>query len=453
MSIAGINSYRYSNYQYNIAFQKPQSHMKELNGTTILTERSDTDNDVYRSASTKSVLAAESRRYSQGEFDLSLLVAGNNSESYFKGTMNSSRDVDYFHVDATSQILSRKPILVKMEMPDGADYDLTVYDSEGNQVGMAVVNEDDTKTLTIPCDWSSSSNFVIKICQHDSSNVVNGTYKLTFSQGEMPQKTKEWMADRKPAGTMSEEQNAPDYMIKEKREEKNAKGMEALHRAQYDSLPEELKYTGNSSASELLQRQMQGEKLSDAEKAYISIYGNQTEIAQAEAMEQKQELEQGFSEYLASVGLSGKAFEFTINSSGEVEVRGLEDEQKKLVQNYVKEHQNTFKNIYLQTSEETTGMTDEQYRIAGYVDECNRFLGKLSDGKITVDDLSLEQKKEGYYTTGNWIAGLPSEVEQAVNHADSAGQYFEYKEMLNSILEYKRLHGTVPQYHVRYRFT
>ena len=32
MSIAGINNYRYSNYQYNIAFQKPQSHMKELNG-------------------------------------------------------------------------------------------------------------------------------------------------------------------------------------------------------------------------------------------------------------------------------------------------------------------------------------------------------------------------------------------------------------------------------------
>lgn len=424
--------------------------MKELGGTTVMTERSDTDNDVYRNASTKAVLAAETDRYSQGIFDLSLLVAGGNSESYFKGTMSSGSDVDYFNVDATSQILSRRPILVNMEMPEGADYDLTVYDSEGNQVGIAVTNEDGTKTLTIPCDWSSSKNFVIKICQHDSEKSVEGTYKLTFSQGEMPQETKDWLANRKPAGTMSGEQNLPDYMIKEKREEKNVKGVEALHKAQYDALPEELKYTGDLSASELLKKQMQGETLSEAEKAYIAIYGNQKETAQAESTENRQKLEQEFSEYLDSVGLSQKVFTFTITSSGDVVINGLEEEQKALVENYIKENQSVFKNIYLQTAEETVNMTDEQYRLAGYVEECNRFLAKISDGQITVDDLSLEQKAEGYYTSNTWIAGLPSSVEQEINHADSTGSYYEYKEMLNSILEYKRLNGEVPQYHINY---
>ena len=440
----------YSNYNYTISYQKPQSYMKELGGTAVMTEKSDTDNDVYRNASTKAVLAAKVERYSQGTFDLSLLVAGGNSESYFKGTMSNSRDVDYFNVDATSQILSRRPVLVKMEMPEGADYDLAVYDSQGNQVGIATANEDGTKTLTIPCDWSSSKNFVIKICQHDSEKSVEGTYKLTFSQGEMPQETKDWMTNRKPTGTMSGEQNLPDYMIKEKREEKNAKGMEALHKAQYDALPEELKYTGKLSASELLQKQMKGEVLSEAEKAYIAIYGNQKETAQADAMEYKQKVEQDFSDYLDSVGLSGKTFQFAITASGEVEISGLAEEQEKLVRDYLEEHQKVFKSIYLQTSEETTNMTDEQYRLAGYVEECNRFLAKISEGQITVDDLSLEQKTEGYYTAGNWIAGLPSSVEQDVNHANSAGQYYEYKEMLNSILEYKRLNGEVPQYHVSY---
>lgn len=46
----------YSNYNYTISYQKPQSYMKELGSTAVMTEKSDTDNDVYRNASTKAVL-------------------------------------------------------------------------------------------------------------------------------------------------------------------------------------------------------------------------------------------------------------------------------------------------------------------------------------------------------------------------------------------------------------
>ena len=98
--------------------------------------------------------------------------------------------MDYFHVDTTSQI-SRRPVIINMEMPAGADYDLTVYDENGNQVGMAVENEDGTKTLTIPCDWSNSRRFVIKVSQNGSGECVEGNYKLTFSQGEMPKDVKD----------------------------------------------------------------------------------------------------------------------------------------------------------------------------------------------------------------------------------------------------------------------
>lgn len=60
-------------------------------------------------------------------------------------------------------------------------------------MGMAVMNADGTKTLTIPCDWSSSRGFVLKVSQNGTNIDVKGNYKLTFSQGEMPQETKEWM--------------------------------------------------------------------------------------------------------------------------------------------------------------------------------------------------------------------------------------------------------------------
>ena len=101
--------------------------MKELGGTTVMTERSDTDNDVYRNASTKAVLAAETDRYSQGIFDLSLLVAGGNSESYFKGTMSSGSDVDYFMVIPNLSIMSAAGI---------SPYPLTVQTGIGTTFSM-----------------------------------------------------------------------------------------------------------------------------------------------------------------------------------------------------------------------------------------------------------------------------------------------------------------------------
>ena len=34
-----------------------------------------------------------------------------------------------------------------------------------------------------------------------------------------------------------------------------------------------------------------------------------------------------------------------------------------------------------------TGLSDEKYRLAGYVEELDRFLNKVSNGNVTVDDL------------------------------------------------------------------
>ena len=165
------NITRNTSYNYFITYEKPQSKLKDWGGTKALVEKNDADNDVYRNAVTKATMIAEDVRYSQGNFDLSMLIGGGNTNSYFTGKLNSDTDVDYFHVDTTSQI-SRRPVIINMEMPEGADYDLTVYDGKGNQVGMAVANEDGTKTLTIPCDCSNSRKFVIKVSQNGSGDAV-----------------------------------------------------------------------------------------------------------------------------------------------------------------------------------------------------------------------------------------------------------------------------------------
>lgn len=451
------NITRNSTYNYSITYEKPQSKLKDWGGTKALVEKNDADNDVYRNAVAKATMIAEDVRYSQGTFDLSMLIGGGNTKSFFTGKLSSATDVDYFHVDTTSQI-SRRPVIINMEMPAGADYDLTVYDENGNQVGMAVENEDGTKTLTIPCDWSNSRRFVIKVSQNGSGECVEGNYKLTFSQGEMPKDVKDAL-ERMQSGEAELVESNPERRaslgaaLKEKNEARNLAETEKLHQAQYNAISEELRYKGSSTVEELLEKELHGEPVTEAERTYIAIYGNQNDIYHVECQKRKQGLEQEFSSYLESIGLSGKEFSIHLETGGKAVVSGLDEAQNKQVENYVEEHWEQFKNVYLTTSEECTEMTDQEYRIAGYVEECNRFLSNVSGGKVTVDDLSVERKVTGWYINSEKIMGLPFAIASSLNSADSMDKYYDYKQMLHSILNYKQEHGEIPQYHMDFNWS
>ena len=454
--IHNVNTTRNSAYNYSITYEKPQSKLKDMGGSKVLTETNDADNDVYRNVATKATMIAKVDRYSQGTFDLSLLIDGNNANSYFTGKLNSATDVDYFHVDTVSQMMNHRPVIINMEMPERADYDLTVYDEAGNQVGIAVENEDGTKTLTIPCDWSNSHNFVIKVSQNGSEEYVEGNYKLNFSQGEMPQEVKDALERIKTAKLV---EGAPKRRaelgaeIKAKNDARNVAETEKLHQAQYDALSEELQYKGSMSVEELLEKEIQGEPVTEAERAYIAIYGNQNDIYQVECQKMKQGLEQEFSAYLKTIGLSDKEFSIHLETGGKAEVSGLDEEDKEQVEHYIESYWAQFKNVYLTSSDECAEMTDQEYRIAGYVEECNRFLSNASGGKVSVDDLSIERKVTGWYMNSEKIIGLPSAVESLINGADSMDKYYDYKQMIHSILNYKQEHGEIPQYHMNFNWS
>lgn len=98
-------------------------------------------------------------------------------------------------------------------------------------------------------------------------------------------------------------------------------------------------------------------------------------------------------------------------------------------------------------------MTDKEYRIAGYVDECNRFLSNVSGGKISVEGLSIERKVTGWYINSENIVGLSSVIASALNSADSTDKYYDYKLMIHSILNYKQEHGEMPQYHMDFNWS
>lgn len=190
-----------------------------------------------------------------------------------------------------------------------------------------------------------------------------------------------------------------EWSLKAKNDARNAAETEGLHQAQYNALPEELKYKGDSSVEELLKKELRGEPVTEAERAYIAIYGNQNDIYHVECQKRKQELEQEFSAYLESVGLSGKEFSIHLKTGGKAGVSGLDEAQK------------------------------EQ-----------------------VEDLTMERKVTGWYIYSENIVGLPSVIASSLNSADSTDKYYDNKQMINSILNYKQKHGEIPQYHMDFQW-
>ena len=72
-----------------------------------------------------------------------------------------------------------------MDMPEGCDYDLTLYDEYGNQVGKAEWDGEGRKTLTIP-NWDTNTNkYCIKIENKNGEEVSpDDYYKISFKVSE-----------------------------------------------------------------------------------------------------------------------------------------------------------------------------------------------------------------------------------------------------------------------------
>ncbi len=436
-------------------------------------ENADMQNDYYRNAETGSIARMG---YTSGILDLSCLVINTNAESCFQGTINGAEDVDYYHLDTMSQMISKRPVYVTMEAPEGCH--MTVYDKNGNQVGMSERNADGTQTLKVPSDWSSSTGFMLKIEGSHGETGQEGDipYKLTFRQGEMDPEFKALLERNKkkkvyetPVGG-EEADRKNNWNISEMntiRRENNEKKTQELHEKQYQSLPKELQYHGTETEKELLARKRNGEKLTEAEEAYLQIYGNLADLAQIE-MDQRiskaeKELKQALSE--AGIDISDNAYDdasegscdgsynkmhVKINPDGSVKVSGLSESDNKKAAAIIAEggFADILKNGYLAKSETVKNMTYSQYRTAMFTEELDRVLLKASGGRITVDDIRRVNRNEGGIVTDYYLEGLPASLDGLINNPPQDSIYEEYSSMLYLVLADRELTQDMPRFSV-----
>ena len=123
--------------------------------------------------------------------DLDFLIKDETSS--LKGSLSDKKDVDFynFSIPFNRTIQNYFGVQIYMDMPEGCDYDLTLYDEYGNQVGKAEWDGEGRKTLTIP-NWDTNTNkYCIKIENKNGEEVSpDDYYKISFKVSENKEQEK-----------------------------------------------------------------------------------------------------------------------------------------------------------------------------------------------------------------------------------------------------------------------
>lgn len=258
-------------------------------------------NDTYRRQHTTYEVSDKKK----GSTFLNLDFLIKDETSSLKGNLSDKKDVDFynFSIPFNRTIQNYFGVQIYMDMPEGCDYDLTLYDEYGNQVGKAEWDGEGRKTLTIP-NWDTNTNkYCIKIENKNGEEVSpHDYYKISFKVTENKEQEKT-DAIREAFGNLHgaysrKDENWREYLDKYNEvlmdTEKNyTKEMEKLHQKQFESLPEEKQYKGGRTVDELLQDMAEGKTLDDAETEYVKIFANLKDFEKAQ---QKAELKNDFSE-------------------------------------------------------------------------------------------------------------------------------------------------------------
>ena len=415
----------------------------------IITEGDDLQNDLYRNSAVGTISGLG---VISGLLNLSSLITNRNTESCFEGSIISDTYVYFYQLNTMTQTAFGRPVYVTLETPEGEDVNLTLYDAEGNQVGMAEKNADGTSTLVIPCDWSTSNRFTMKMEKADGSSVGEPiAYRLKFREGEVSEEYRKALREADysaPQEADPEKRKNLSERIAQVRNDRNEKEMDALHDRQFSELPEEERYTGKESVEELIERKRKGEILTGAEEKYIRIYGNMKDISDAENTLWSEDLQKEFQAACEEAGIGKDSqMHIRLSADGAVEVTGLTEEENQKAAEMIQERfAGQLKKLYLVHSPTVQNMTNQEYRIAMFADELEGFLAKASGGRSSLKNVHIVNTSNSKMIVKEKLAGLPQNISDLINNADVNSAYYDYQKMFYEVLNYRDAHGAIPSF-------
>ncbi len=418
-------------------------------------------NDTYRRQHT--TYEVSDRNKGSAFLDMGFLIKDETSS--LKGSLSDKKDVDFYNFSIPFMNFQRNyfGVEVYIDMPEGCDYDLTLYDEYGNQVGKAEWNGEGRKKLTVP-NWDINTNkYCLKVENGNGDEISpDNYYKISFHVTENKEQGKT-DAIREAFGNLHDaysrkDENWREYLnqyneVLRKTEQNYLKELELLHQKQFDSLPEEKKYKGGRTVDELLQDMAEGKDLNDAELEYVKIFANLKDMEKAQ---NKAELKNSFSDDfvkdLEGMGISRDDIEgmrVRIGSSGDVSVDGIEDETvREQVQKLIDEkYGDRMYQYYIGIADSVGNLSSNTYRYATDIQEVRRYLKG-----VTGEDISLENL---YLTTDGKIGGLPDKAADLINKTKDNAKIERTKDALVDIIGKIRISGDlgIPDFTSQFQFS
>ena len=384
--------------------------------------------------------------------DLTALI--NKPDGYLKGSLSDTEDVDYYEFNITEyRALSfakdtyNKDITITLDhIPEGCNYEMVLYDEEGNQVGIGKDNGNGGLSITIP-NWNTDNRgYTVKV-QAKNGSMVNpdAEYHLSFqtTQADKSHGAYQEMAEvQKYAGTvrkqMQEGLTDTEEMraIKEIRQKYKAyytEQMEKLHQEQAEEVMQGGAVPDDEQIQNLLEKKATGGELTEQENALLNIFCTATELDSADASaKMNTTVKDRISADLQEVGIdiSDSTFSIKIGADGQVSVDGINDNaMKQKIEDVLSKYSDDLMDIYFSMDSEIQALSDkEKYLLQAAVD-VEKFLYKATGGSASLGDLSVENAT---------IHGLPKTLDDLLNNPGDNLTYQDYASDIREILAYNR---------------
>ena len=384
--------------------------------------------------------------------DLTALI--NKPDGYLKGSLSDTEDVDYYEFNITEyRALSfakdtyNKDITITLDhIPEGCNYEMVLYDEEGNQVGIGKDNGNGGLSITIP-NWNTDNRgYTVKV-QAKNGSMVNpdAEYHLSFqtTQADKSHGAYQEMAEvQKYAGTvrkqMQEGLTDTEEMraIKEIRQKYKAcytEQMEKLHKEQAEEIMQGEAVPDDEQIHNLLEKKAAGGELTEQENALLNIFCTAAELDSANASAKmnttvKDRIIADLQE--AGIDIPDSMFSIKIGADGQVSVDGINDNaMKQKIEDVLSKYSDDLMDIYFSMDSEIQALSDkEKYLLQAAVD-VEKFLYKATGGSVSLGDLSVENAM---------IHGLPKTLDDLLNNPGENLTYQDYASDIREILAYKR---------------
>ena len=384
--------------------------------------------------------------------DLTALI--NKLDGYLKGSLSDTEDVDYYEFNITEyRALSfakdtyNRDITITLDhIPEGCDYEMVLYDEEGNQVGIGKENGNGGLSITIP-NWNSDNRgYTVKVQAKNGSTVnPDAEYHLSFqtTQADKSHGAYQEMAEvQKYAGTVrkqmqeglidTEEMRAIKE-IRQKYKTYYTEQMEKLHQEQAEAVMQGGAVPDDEQIHNLLEKKAAGKELTEQENALLNIFCTATELDSANASaKMNTTVKDRISADLQEVGIdiSDSTFSIKIGADGQVSVDGINDNaMKQKIEDVLSKYSDDLMDIYFSMDSEIQALSDkEKYLLQAAVD-VEKFLYKATGGSVSLGDLSVENAT---------IHGLPKTLDDLLNNPGDNLTYQDYASDIREILAYNR---------------